>query len=1504
VLALAGCALVFALPVGLPGGSGTPSRAAAQSGAVGEPMPHTDASVPANRVTMLGSSPAEANEETWGLGVEDGASVLVRYTPETGWSLGPKLLDSGGQPLEGFKLDQPEAARYNSPSPLAGQMTADGGGVLAGATGSGDSEQQMLLVRDPGGAFQQTAALPASGEVALQKGELLLGVNRAPMLAALDEADGHAGALVVPVNEEQNGEDRVLHWDGASWTSEPIEVPAPDKGAFQVLAIAAASPSDAWLLARLHGGSIALFRRQPGSGGEPPAWQPVTPKSGGTPGEPLAVPLSNGETAQFTVPNGEQAQLLTATSEGVWIDGQRSDVQASATMFFKAQGEAEGQVLTSWCSAPENAPAGTTSCLHELPEALPTGHMRSFAWTNPSEPEGPGERVITGFPEGVSLRLSGTEVKRVLALGGSARSGADVGGSYGSAFSNPREGWLGQELLPVHLTLETVTSLLGQWPASFRHALLALAPAPGQTVGALSSEALAVGDQGEVARFEPGKGWTPESLFGIGGRHETPRLRAVAWPTPSRAYAVGDSEGGAGQSEIPMWLWRGETGLWEPDPATPLNFRGNLLGIAFDPSEPARGYAVGQGGVLLSYGKTWTQEPICGAEASEPCLPAAVAHANFTSIAFAGSEAIVAYRKLIPSTERYEGGLLVNDGSGWQIDEAAAKAMGANVPWALAALPDGGAAFTASGAGEGGHIFERETAGAPWQETPTPYPGDSSPGTIAAFRENGALRVVAASSVPDTAKAENEASPPPGFPPTLIPPYPLASSQEKGVMRQTATGWRDEEHELNNAEEPPGEYENYDTVYQPDPVAAVMVNSSGEQGWAVGGIAESENPQMDTSDVWRYPADGVAPDGVGTAAIATEASNATFAIGGGAQCAAPCADLANAKIGPDVWLSHALETADGIGGMRAFLYTGPRVTTGKTAGPASIPVPHKLELERYAQVLNPGGSVPAYAVASPTDFDSAHSEATFKEVFGGAYYPLGGTAAPGIVKTSSESTCASTSGCYYAMESPGATPTGAARVIVLDDNDSLEEGSAQLKWLRQELLAAAEVSKPAIVIGNSAPQPLVTNVLVNTPRPGSNTKDPKYACASAYFYDSPEQNLQLPLEGQCKIKSYGSGTLGYVSYTAQALSDFIGESGFLVVQVNGASRQTSTNVAEVKVKLIPNIGELALEAVEGTLLHRSQAVTFAALARRPRAGNIAHNRSSTPGTDPYIPIPANCVGTLCPPNGPGLEPEYTFTSSNIKVGNFVEPNLAAEPRGREPLLQPDGEPIQYKPGTDHNSGLFCAFNKGETKVKIETGGVSAEMRVVVQAGSVRRPCGTVLAEPSPGKEQAVSAPAPAPAPSPTPAASPATAPLVPLPPAPVATPPASRPPPSPLQPFLGAQPLQDFVPGFVPPPLPTPARPTPPSGTSAVTSPVEAPEREEEQEAAPESVSNEAVAYRAPEHEPTPAYLLGVIVLAAFAGASARRRPGRRRGEIRVAPATISAIRSQRHMVPKRERPR
>jgi hypothetical protein len=219
-------------------GPGSVSRAAS---GVAEPTPETDASVPARDVTMIGSSPQEAPGETWGIGLHEGESTLVRYAQGAGWSLGGELLDAEGKPLRGFLLDHPEGGRYPFASPLAGTITPDGSGVIAGTVGTGKALRQTLLVRSPKGSFRETAELPQSGEAALAAGEELLSPNRAPMIAALEEGPSQAGALVVPVDEESGLEERVLHWNGEAWSSEPIEVPSASHEEFHVLAIAALS---------------------------------------------------------------------------------------------------------------------------------------------------------------------------------------------------------------------------------------------------------------------------------------------------------------------------------------------------------------------------------------------------------------------------------------------------------------------------------------------------------------------------------------------------------------------------------------------------------------------------------------------------------------------------------------------------------------------------------------------------------------------------------------------------------------------------------------------------------------------------------------------------------------------------------------------------------------------------------------------------------------------------------------------------------------------------------------------------------------------------------------------------------------------------------------------------------------------------------------------------------------------------------------------------------------
>lgn len=1520
LLILAGVlALVGVLP-----GAGTVPRAAAQSGA-GEERPYTDASVPAEDVTMIGAT-REAPEETWGVGQSGPRTVLVRYVQGNGWSLGPAL-------PEGFELGK---------SPLAGQVNPQGDGVLAGTVPAEKGTDQALLV-GKGGTFvdrpvpTEGETLKAGEEPLLKSGEKLFGVDRAPLIVPLEGEGAEAGALLVPVREGAGVENHVLRWDGRKWTSEPIEVPKASTGDFRVLGIGATSPTNAWLLAQLSSkegaypaGAVALFRRvREGEGpGAEWVWKPVTVAGNSEEAEPLTVPVSGaGAPEPFTLagrgePPAVIAQTLTVTSEGIWVDGERGDVKAPTTIYFTPEGEAgetRGHVQASWCLLPAGA-ASAPTCQHELPEGLPSGFDRSIAWDKAEVGGEYGGRVITGFAEGVSLRLEADGAfERVLALGAGPEPNAFPGAQHGAAFSGPHEGWLGAGPMPVHLTEERLESRLQPWPAPFRQPLFALAPAPGAPVAALSSEAIAVGDFGSVARFEPGKGWLPESLFGPGERVEYPRLRAVVWPTSNRIFAVGDS----GQ----MWLWRKETGLWEKDPATPLNFRGNLLGVAFDPQEPAYGFAVGspgvvykkieagesnelpsceheegtpkkirpeereEPGVLLRYGKTWTQEP-------DSALPPQVqCRASFIAVAFAGSEAIVAYRVRPGGNQKTEtGGLLIKNGKEgkWEVDEGAARAMGTGVPVAVAGLPDGGAAFTTVEGENGPQVIERESAGAAWQATPTPLPGLAA-GQVALFREGGALRAIV--SAGGVANEGQSPEPPEEFPSVLLQPFsPIGGGPESGgVLRQTASGWSDETHELNPAAEPQGGYVYYDLPYRPDPILAVMVNPQGTQGWAVGGDINS-NRRLETGDLERYPAEaGVSPLGEGKAQVPLFGDDATFAVGGGSQCATPCADRADARIGPDVWLSNALTRAHEIG-VRAFLYTGPRVTTAATQGPKTQPIPFTRELERYAQILGTS-QLPVYAAISPYELnarpESNGSEATFQSDFAG--FPQTSLSAP----DSAEQGCDGTVGCqtaYYSFLSEG--PGGDVQAIVLDDSSDVD--SAQLAWLERELANARASATPAIVMGNAD---LNAQIREGDTAAAAVAQVLIADGASAYFYDAPEENIQQPLDGS-EVPSFGSGTLGYVNVATESFGDFHGASGFLLGQVDVAARNPSTNRAPVTVRLIPNIGELALEAKEGTLLRRSEPALFDGLARRPRAGGRAVNGGEANEVDPYIPIPEECVGSEC---ASAILPEYTFTSSDPEIGAFVRHNTAAANNPEAVLQNATGEPIHDEPTPAEpipreESGLFCAFNSGTTIVTIEAGGLKSSLPVTVQAGSVRQPCGTVhlnrLATAAASASEPVLPPAPAPAPAgPTPSGAPPVVPVPPPPPAVAAPLPPARPtPPTPAPFFLPVVPVAPLL-AFVPPPVPTPARPTPPSGTSAVTSPVEMAEHEEEEEQATESVSNQAVAYHAPEHEPSPVYILGLVLLAAFAGASTmRRRPRRGRRAVKVAPATLTTTRGQRRM--------
>ena len=848
--------------------------------------------------------------------------------------------------------------------------------------------------------------------------------------------------------------------------------------------------------------------------------------------------------------------------------------------------------------------------------------------------------------------------------------------------------------------------------------------------------------------------------------------------------------------------------------------------------------------------------------------------------------------------------MLSNDGSGWQVDQSAEAALGGAVPERVAGLPDGGAVIASDegvAAGEGA-VIEREGASAPWQPAPGGSPG--YPAALAAIREGGQVRAIV--SVAKGQGGEDLGSdseqvfkqPPPGQAPLLSDPYPLPGSGL--VLRQTATGWRDEQHQAFPLQQAVEGQTAYDLPTRPDPVLALLISPDGSQGWAVGGetgtFVRFQGEGVQTAGVLRYGAEAAPPSNASATAIPLTAGTANFALGGNAQCAGPCADLTGTGIGPDRWLAQAVGKAAGIPGMRAFLYTGPGVASAG-AGPSErlgatlSPSAFGREEAAYAQRLgSAAGALPTFAAPAETDLDKGGSLAAFQTAFSGFGAPLG-SAFPGV---GIEPLSAAGPGQgYYSFASAGSG--GTVRVIVLDYSAS-SLGATQSCWLAGQLSAAGSAGTPAIVVGQrdlagQAPNtakdaaqvvPILTGAAA-PPGCGAPT------AASAYFFDYPEQNRQYSLTaGGRSIPAFGSGTLGYVASPRRQETDFVGASGFLIVSVNAAARNPLTNVAPVSARLIPGIGALALDATDGTLLRRSHQALFEALARRPLGGsrctgNFAPRICETQAPDPYIPIPTECRGQRC---STGFFPEYTFTSSNPDIADFV----AHDPASLNPR---NVQLVNDKPVLSSTSGLLCAFNAGTTTVTITAGGLTYSRKVTVLAGSVQRPCGTTpLSNRVAAAPAATVPPPPAPAPAPvSPAPTldcpwPYRRPLRPRrcrrPLRPRRRPRRRRP----RRPSSCAPPNPTPLVPIVPPP-PAPAfQPTPPSGTA----PVGATEDEEEEEEAYDLVSQ----MTALPHDPRPAAanaamggggggeirlaLPALVLLAAVAGAAGLRGARPRRG--------------------------
>jgi len=1384
--------------------------------------------------------------------------AFLRYTEGNGWQVFDTPVDASGNPYRG-----------PTPNRLSARITRRGGGVLVGRdTSKAVADQLVVLGHDPGGSWRvlpappATVLLPADGERPAEALAGDLGEGRVAN-AAFDEANGRTGLFFAPVG--RSIVDGVLHFDGGAWTREPVKIPAGSEADFRIVAIDATGLGNAWAIAEANPSlnrSFVLLQRT--STPEGPAW--VEHGIG-------AAQFTERDNAGLGIaglaPLDAATQPLTVTSDGVWIDlhATIAGAERDLSLFYLIPA---GGVTGSWCDV-----AGLCASALGFKLSRQVGY-RSFAFPG----AGFGERIITnpldlgGSEEsngGTYLRLNGSAFERLQGGGGNFRAGG--------AFYNADSGWLDG---PIEISGRGAPDLLRQWPLTLRAPLTAAVTAPGTAPGALGSPALAVGVDGGVARYTSGRGWQREFLLSSSGSVRKPLLRGVAWPEPGHAYAVGDL--GA------MWQWNANDGLWIADPGIPVGFEGNLTGVAFDPADPSRGFAVGKDGVLLRYGKSWDQDP----------LPPGFEGRSFTSISFAGSEAIVA-----AGDE-----LLVEDGGGWHVD-AAASALLHSVPgaqqfiFAVAGLPDGGAVAAGRDV-----VIERDGGpGTPWRFSKQPLPGSTAI-AAAAVRDGGGVRAVV-SVLPQLPfpPADDIPPPDPNVPPPILPPFALPG--DGYVLRETAAGWEDEERTSFSGS-------SFDRPLKSDPVLALLLDPSG-RGWALGGWSghadatgrgtsgsgsgSAVRARVRTASIARFGAGPEsAPVQATGAPVPLPAGPVRFAVAGNATCEQACATLARQAIGPDRNIEAALRlvgSMQGGAGPRALLYTGNRVATG--LGPA--------DGARYAQLLGSRPGVPVYPALGSGDVANGEGSAVFQSSFSGFQAPFGAGGAPPGISFAGIPGGASSGGArtHYAFDSFGTG--GTVRVIVIDNShgslalsDPFQNPpEAQLPWLEAVLADARARGVPTVVMGNRSLNANFSprlNVAADANQVARVLVD---GGASAYLFDRPEENrvIQIPAGGGTTIPSFGTGTLGYRSQLSgvvgiDSADSLFGDSGVMLLEVNAAQRDPASNRAPVGVRLIPVIQDLTLEATDGTLLRRSIPALFNGLGRRPLGGDrwgAASAGSGIPnpaGSTPYTAFPAEqCLVAGCADR---LEPEFTFTSSDDDIADFVRQDPAST-NLHKPFLDASDKVV-----TDNNSGLLCPFNAGTTTVTISAGGFSYSEKVTVQDGSVRRPCGTRPLKPDRFKKNAANAAPPPPPPTP-PGGQPAVDFTPPPPPAAPTPPPTPTPvkviPPAPLTPgsFLPPiAPLVAAVPAAILPPPPPVVRPLPPGSAPGRSYQVE--EKEEEEAAVEESHAFSRYDAREESGSVVPPYLLGLVLIAAIGGATLRGGPGARR-RVRAEPARAGVSRDR-----------
>lgn len=1195
------------------------------------------------RVQLVASVPSSPDGETWAVGLTSspipggdrlsaaGQTVFLQHRGRGGWTVVGAPVDETGAPV--------------NPSISSVALAVNGEGWAGSANGE-------LFHRRPGGPWvrDDAASLQTRGS----------GITSISLNADEDGVYGYA----------VGGGMMFLRLTDGAWARDTTTVSVPAGAAVPDLAsVNTASRSDAWAVTGPSTNTLMIFHREGG------VWVRVTTGRPMFDAPPSPV-LSGGSP---TVNSYARGSAIAVAAGQVWVTGTMSVVDAVSPLGgdrsrpFALRLHASSRAVRSWCPRTyqfNNQGVATTTTVCDSPfpyataEDLPA--LAAFG-------DGRVLAAGSGFFE-----FDGNEWQRRPSVAGYAVS---------ATFASPDEGWLAADGVSTagggratestnttlaHWTTTPEPTLARRWAQPLTSVLESVAVHPS------GGPALAVGEDGAIARLEPGVGWDAM------GSPASAALHAVAWPEADRAWAVG----AAGT------ILRFDGRTWSPDPASGGLTKSSLLGLAF--ASPNDGVAVGDEGTILRWdGRSWTRDTRGGEVPKQRLTGVAVSGGSYLVVGHAATA------------------LASTSGAPWRpalapdITRRLRSGQSQDLPnlLSVAVAQDG----TVLLGGSRGVLLQRDPGG----EVRTSDLGwiDGSIHSMVAWRQDGRLRAVVSAGRSDKRHNGDQLAEPYGW-----------------LLASDGDGWRDLVHGRVRERSP-----DLDAPVLRDAVYGLAMDpGSPGRAWAVGGFPRNVRDEdghvrfTSTSSIWRVALERTPPEASPAESVArlpeSRAGAVQFAFFGDTTCVgAVCASTLGSGNRGDVVMTRALRSIDRLGesGQAAF------AVFGGDARRNGIPDELNAVKGMFDEL-----SIPFFAAIGDRDQFSSlsaggqsllRSNGYYLETFADRVGPWGHKPAPkGFFPVALPGDSAPAPGrarTHYAVDHR--TPSGTrVRLVVLDTSqgisrvDGQNPAEDQLSWL-QRVLADARIRDLPTVVVMHQPQvlPVDTSVdsslLTGTLTAGGVT----VALAS---HQRLNRLFRIPSEytpGAVPIGIFGGGGS---ALEAGGVPEMGAYHSWQLVSIEPQAGSPPA----VRIRSVPVLESVALSAPQGRTANAGSALRFGAVGRAPDLGG-----SHSDGTDPNpdqgrstylrLPFPAPCELLQQPISGcrppEVVVPDYRFVTGDPSVALFV----------REDPSRP-GLPFRDTAGrlvADPQSGLLCTFRAGETVARVEVGEVASEVPVQVRAGS-------------------------------------------------------------------------------------------------------------------------------------------------------------------------------------------